>query len=94
MLCATILTLAMMTGLHTVKNNLKKKVDTIAQQCYSVCTTNKEGNMFAVVDFDRQKSHSSSPDFQTASDFITQYPVIDNTVVVDLSESRPQAELL
>ena len=40
MLCATILTLAMMTGLHTVKNNLKKKVDTIAQQCYSVCIVN------------------------------------------------------
>ena len=49
--------------------------------------------MFAVVDFDRQKSFFFI-DFQAASDFIAQYPVIDNTVVVDLSEQRPQAELL
>ena len=49
--------------------------------------------MFAVVDFDRQKSFFFTC-FQTASDFIAQYPVISNTVVVDLSEQRPQAELL
>jgi len=50
-------------------------------------------NMFAVVDFDRQKSFFFT-DFQTASDFITQYPVIENTVVVDFSEKYPAAELL
>ena len=49
--------------------------------------------MFAVVDFDRQKSFFFTC-FQTASDFVAQYPVIQNTVVVDLSEQRPQAELL
>ena len=49
--------------------------------------------MFAVVDFDRQKSFFFT-DFQTASDFIAQYPVIENTVVVDFSEKYPQAELL
>jgi hypothetical protein len=49
--------------------------------------------MFAVVDFDRQKTFFFT-DFQTASDFITQYPVIRNTVVVDYSEQYPQAELL
>jgi len=49
--------------------------------------------MFAVVDFDRQKSFFFTC-FQTASDFITQYPVIENTVVVDLSEQYPQAEKL
>ena len=49
--------------------------------------------MFAVVDFDRQKSFFFT-DFQSASDFITQYPVIDNTVVVDLSEQHPAVEKL
>jgi hypothetical protein len=49
--------------------------------------------MFAVVDFDRQKTFFFTC-FQTASDFITQYPVIENTVVVDYSEQYPQAELL
>jgi len=49
--------------------------------------------MFAVVDFDRQKSFFFT-DFQTASDFIAQYPVIENTVVVDFSEKRPEVELL
>jgi hypothetical protein len=49
--------------------------------------------MFAVVDFDRQKSFFFTS-FQTASDFITQYPVIQNTVVVDLSEQQPAVEKL
>jgi hypothetical protein len=49
--------------------------------------------MFAVVDFDRHQSHFFT-DFQTASDFITQYPVISNTVVVDLSEQYPAVEKL
>jgi len=49
--------------------------------------------MFAVVDFDRQKSFFFT-DFQTASDFIAQYPVIQNTVVVDFSEKYPEVELL
>jgi hypothetical protein len=49
--------------------------------------------MFAVVDFDRSKSFFFT-DFQTASDFIAQYPVIQNTVVVDFSEQRPAVELL
>lgn len=49
--------------------------------------------MFAVVDFDRQKSFFFT-DFQTASDFIAQYPVIENTVVVDFSEQYPAVELL
>jgi hypothetical protein len=49
--------------------------------------------MFAVVDFDRQKTFFFTC-FQTASDFITQYPVIQNTVVVDLSEQQVAAELL
>jgi hypothetical protein len=55
--------------------------------------TANEGNMFAVVDFDRQKSFFFTC-FQTASDFITQYPVIQNTVVVDLSEQQVAAEML
>ena len=49
--------------------------------------------MFAVVDFDRQKSFFFT-DFQTASDFIAQYPVIENTVVVDFSDKYPEVELL
>ena len=49
--------------------------------------------MFAVVDFDRKKSFFFTS-FQTASDFITQYPVIENTVVVDFSEKYPEVELL
>ena len=49
--------------------------------------------MFAVVDFDRQKSFFFT-NFQPASDFIAQYPVIGNTVVVDLSEQRPAVEKL
>jgi len=49
--------------------------------------------MFAVVDFDRQKSFFFTC-FQTASDFITQYPVISNTVVVDLSEQQLAVEKL
>ena len=49
--------------------------------------------MFAVVDFDRNKTFFFNC-FQKASDFIAQYPVIDNTVVVDLSEQRPQVEKL
>ena len=50
-------------------------------------------NMFAVVDFDRSKSFFFNS-FQTASDFITQYPVIETTVVVDLSEGHPLVEQL
>jgi hypothetical protein len=53
----------------------------------------KELIMFAVVDFDRQKSFFFT-DFQSASDFITQYPVIDNVVVVDLSEGEAACEQL
>jgi hypothetical protein len=49
--------------------------------------------MFAVVDFDRQQTHYFT-DFQSASDFIAQYPVISNTVVVDLSEQQPAVEKL
>ena len=49
--------------------------------------------MFAVVDFDRQKSFFFT-DFQSASDFIAQYSVITNTVVVDLSEQQPAVEKL
>jgi hypothetical protein len=49
--------------------------------------------MFAVVDFDRQKTFFFTC-FQKASDFITQYPVIQNTVVVDLSEQQVAAEML
>ena len=49
--------------------------------------------MFAVVDFDRQKSFFFT-DFTAASDFITQYPVISNTVVVDLSEQQAAVEKL
>jgi hypothetical protein len=49
--------------------------------------------MFAVVDFDRQKSFFFTC-FQSASDFITQYPVISNTVVVDLSEPQAVVEKL
>jgi outer membrane protein assembly factor BamD (BamD/ComL family) len=49
--------------------------------------------MFAVVDFDRQETHFFNS-FQAASDFITQYPVIENTVVVDLSEGHPLVEQL
>jgi hypothetical protein len=49
--------------------------------------------MFAVVDFDRQKSFFFT-DFQTASDFIAQYPVIETVVVVDMSLEAPACELL
>ena len=49
--------------------------------------------MFAVVDFDRQKSFFFNC-FQKASDFITQYPVQETVVVVDLSEKYPEVELL
>jgi hypothetical protein len=49
--------------------------------------------MFSVVDFDRQKSFFFTC-FQSASDFIAQYPVISNTVVVDLSAQYPAVEKL
>ena len=49
--------------------------------------------MFAVVDFDRKESFFFT-DFQAASDFITQYPVLNTTVVVDLSEGYPEVEQL
>ena len=49
--------------------------------------------MFAVVDFDRSKSFFFT-DFQEASDFITQYPVIETVVVVDLSEGEAVCEQL
>ena len=49
--------------------------------------------MFAVVDFDRSKSYFFT-DFAEASDFITQYPVIETVVVVDLSEDYPAVEKL
>ena len=49
--------------------------------------------MFAVVDFDRQQSFFFT-DFTAASDFIAQYPVIENTVVVDLSEGAAVCEQL
>jgi hypothetical protein len=49
--------------------------------------------MYSVVDFDRQKSFFFTC-FQSASDFIAQYPVISNTVVVDLSEQYPAVEKL
>jgi len=49
--------------------------------------------MFAVVDFDRQKSFFFT-DFTTASDFIAQYPVIRNTVVVEVYKQQVAAEKL
>ena len=49
--------------------------------------------MYAVVDFDRKQTHFFNS-FSEASDFITQYPVIENTVVVDLSEQQVAAEML
>jgi hypothetical protein len=49
--------------------------------------------MFAVVDFDRNKSFFFNC-FQKASDFITQYPVIETVVVVDLSEGHAACEQL
>ena len=49
--------------------------------------------MFAVVDFDRQKSFFFT-DFQEASDFIAQYPVQETVVVVDMSDETPACELL
>ena len=50
-------------------------------------------NMFAVVDFDRNKSFFFNC-FQKASDFITQYPVIETVVVVDMSEGHALCEQL
>ena len=50
-------------------------------------------NMFAVVDFDRKETHFFT-DFQEASDFIAQYPVIETVVVVDMSDEAPGCELL
>jgi len=49
--------------------------------------------MFAVVDFDRQQSFFFN-NFQAASDFITQYPVQETVVVVDLSEGHAVCEQL
>ena len=49
--------------------------------------------MFAVVDFDRQVTHFFA-DFQKASDFITQYPVQETVVVVDMSEGHASCEQL
>ena len=49
--------------------------------------------MFAVVDFDRKETHFFA-DFQEASDFITQYPVQETVVVVDLSEGEAVSEQL
>jgi len=49
--------------------------------------------MYSVVDFDRQKSFFFTS-FQSASDFIAQYPVIQNTVVVDLSSQQAVVEKL
>ena len=49
--------------------------------------------MFAVVDFDRQKSFFFT-NFQEASDFITQYPVQETIVIVDLSEGAAVCEQL
>ena len=53
----------------------------------------KELAMFAVVDFDRQQSFFFTS-FQAASDFITQYPVQETVVVVDLSEGHALCEQL
>ena len=53
----------------------------------------KELAMFAVVDFDRKETHFFT-DFQEASDFITQYPVQETVVVVDLSEGEAVCEQL
>jgi hypothetical protein len=55
--------------------------------------TANEGNMFAVVDFDRQKTFFFTC-FQKASDFITQYPVQETVVVVDMSEGEAVCEQL
>ena len=49
--------------------------------------------MYAVVDFDRNKSFFFNC-FQKASNFITQYPVIKTVVVVDMSQQQVAAELL
>ena len=49
--------------------------------------------MYAVVDFDRNKSFFFNC-FQKASNFIAQYPVIKNVVVVDLSQQQVAAEKL
>ena len=49
--------------------------------------------MFAVVDFDRQQSFFFTS-FQAASDFIAQYLVIRNTVVVELFKQQVAAEML
>ena len=49
--------------------------------------------MFAVVDFDRKQTHFFNS-FQEAADFITQYPVIETVVVVDMSLEAPMCELL
>ena len=49
--------------------------------------------MFAVVDFHRQQSFFFTS-FQAASDFITQYPVQETVVVVDLSEGHAVCEQL
>ena len=49
--------------------------------------------MFAVVDFDRKQTHFFNS-FQEASDFITQYPVIETVVVVDMSEGHALCEQL
>lgn len=53
----------------------------------------KESTMFAVVDFDRKETFFFT-DFQEASDFITQYPVQETVVVVDLSEGEALCEQL
>lgn len=49
--------------------------------------------MFAVVDFDRSQSFFFT-DFQAASDFISQYPVLHSVVVVDVSSGSAVCEQL
>ena len=49
--------------------------------------------MFAVVDFDRKETHFFNSFFE-ASDFITQYPVQETVVVVDMSEGEAVCEQL
>ena len=77
-----------------IYKNLQISLDKLGKNAYIIyVSVKKELAMFAVVDFDRKETHFFT-DFQEASDFITQYPVQETVVVVDMSEDHAACEQL
>ena len=80
--------------MKTNKTKLGPEVDLWSFNHYIIyVSVKKELAMFAVVDFDRKETFFFT-DFQEASDFITQYPVQETVVVVDMSEGHAVCEQL